>query len=113
MASLCAYQTTFSIRVALYLDAGALRCGLMRSSPAGPGDDAGGPDAALCQPDGDAADLVDRPADQLRRGFVGILFGGGGWFAWWRIAASMAKASMAKASMTNASMTSASMTSDT
>ena len=52
-------------------------------------------------PDGDAADLVDRPADQLRRGFVGILFGGGGWFAWWRIAASMAKASMTNASMTS------------
>jgi len=54
----------------------------MCSSPHGPGDDVGGLDTALRQSDGDAADLLDGPADQRRTGRVRILFGGGAWFAW-------------------------------
>jgi hypothetical protein len=73
---------------------GTLRGGLVGSSPRRPGDDASGLDSSLRQPDGDATDLLDGPADQLWRGFVRILFGGVAWFAWWRIAAIMANASM-------------------
>jgi hypothetical protein len=40
-------------------------CGdLMRSSPERPCDDVSGLDATLSEADGDAADLLDRPADQ-------------------------------------------------
>gem|GEM_PF-5193480 len=45
----------------------------MCSSPCRLGDDIGGLDAALRQPDSNTADLLDRPADQ-RRGVVRILF---------------------------------------
>jgi hypothetical protein len=37
---------------------------LMRASPERPRDDVGGLDAPLRQPYGEAADLLDRPADQ-------------------------------------------------
>src|SRR5919202_1816969 len=66
----------------------------MRASPERPGGDVGGPDAALGEPDGDAADLLDRPADEVRRGPLPVIFGGGASFARRRIAASMAKASI-------------------
>ena len=68
----------------------------MGASPERPGDDVGGPDASLRETDGDAADLLGRPADEVRRvraSRIGI-FGGVGAFAWWRMTASMAKASM-------------------
>src|ERR671921_2759449 len=68
----------------------------MGPAPERPGDDVGGPDASLRETDGDAADLLDRPADEVRRvraGRIGV-FGGVGAFAWWRMTASMAKASM-------------------
>ena len=74
----------------------ALRGGLVGASPERPGDDVGGPDAALGQAHRYAADLLDRPADAARRvrgsrGSIGrILFGGDIWFAWWRTLASMA-----------------------
>ena len=68
--------------------------GLVRSLPERPCDDVSGLDAALGEPDGDAPDFLDRPADQLRRGFVRIFLGGVAWFSWWRIAAIMQKASM-------------------
>ncbi len=55
--------------------------GLMRSSPTRPCDDVGRCDAALCKPNGDATDLLYRPADQWRGG-LRIFFGGVGWFAW-------------------------------
>ena len=57
----------------------------------------GGADASLGEPDGDAADLLDRPADEVwcpRASRIGI-FGGAGAFARWRMTASMAKASIA------------------
>jgi hypothetical protein len=51
---------------------------LMRPSPERPCDDVSGLDAPLRQPHHDAADLLDRPADQ-RAGSFGRarLFGGG------------------------------------
>jgi len=72
------------------------RGGLVGAPPERPGDDVGGSDAPLGEPDGDAADLLDRPADEVGRGRasrIGI-FGGVGAFARWRMTASMAKASM-------------------
>src|SRR3954462_2928751 len=71
--------------------------GLVGASPAWPGDDAGRLDAPLGEPDGDAADLLERPADEAGRGRASLssVFGGGGWLACWRITASMAKASIA------------------
>src|SRR5918911_3372848 len=70
--------------------------GLVRASPERPGDDVGGPDASLGEPDGDAAELLDRPADEVRRIRTrpAKVFGGAGAFARWRMTASMAKASM-------------------
>ena len=53
--------------------------GLMGSSPERPGDDVGWMDLSLGEPDGDAADLLNRPADQGRRraaGSLGAVFGG-------------------------------------
>ena len=70
--------------------------GLVGASPERAGDDVGGLDASLRETDGEATDLLDRPADKawrVRASPIGI-FGGVGAFAWWRIAASMAKASM-------------------
>src|SRR3954469_17654933 len=72
------------------------RGGLGGAPPERPGDDVGGSDASLCEADGDAAELLDRPADEVGRGRasrIGI-FGGVGAFARWRMTASMAKASM-------------------
>src|SRR6187549_4279622 len=70
--------------------------GLMGPSPKRPGDDVGGLDASLGEADGDAAEFLDRPADEvwcLRTSRIGI-FGGVGALAWWRMTASMAKASI-------------------
>ncbi len=73
----------------------APRFGLVGAPPERPCDDVGGLDAPLCELDGDAADFLDRPADQeclvRRRGSV---FLGAVTFAWWRMTAIMAKASM-------------------
>src|SRR5665648_1000418 len=71
----------------------ALGCGLMGSSPERPGDDVRGLDASLSQFCGDAADFLDRPADQCRA-LRRVIFGGGMAFARWRMVAIMAKASM-------------------
>src|SRR3954453_17248694 len=68
----------------------------MGASPERPGDDAGGPDAPLHETGGDAAELLDRPADEVwraRASRIGV-FGGGASFARRRIAASIAKASI-------------------
>src|SRR4051794_37997745 len=53
-------------------------------------------DAPLGEACGDTADLLERPADEAGRGRASLssVFGGGGWLAWWRITASMAKASI-------------------
>src|SRR3712207_8162524 len=75
---------------------GLLGGGLVSAAPEGPGDDSGGFDVALRQARGDPADFLYRPADQrwllqiIRR----RLFGGAGVLAFWRMAASIAKASM-------------------
>lgn len=52
-------------------------------------------DASLRETDGDATDLLNRPADEVWRVRVSlIVFWGGGVFARWRMIATMAKASM-------------------
>src|SRR3979409_2016385 len=62
-----------------------------------------GLDPLSSESDGDAADFLDRPTDQRRRGYalvvsVGrrLVFFGGGGLARWRIAAIMAKASITR-----------------
>src|ERR1019366_8461669 len=76
---------------------GAARFGLMGSSPERPCDDVRGLDAPLCKLDDDAADFLDRPADQERR-FVRrrsiIFLGGDVILVRCRMTAIMAKASM-------------------
>ncbi len=57
------------------LDVGEARFGLMGSAPERPGDNAGGLNATLCEFYRDAADFLDRPADEdglvvRRRGSV-------------------------------------------
>ena len=71
------------------------RFGLMGASPERPCDDVGGLDAPLRELYGDAADFLDRPADQeclVRR--RGIIFLGGPTLARCRMAAIMAKTSI-------------------
>jgi len=70
--------------------------GLMGAPPQLPGDDMSGLDSPLGELDGDAADFLDRPADQARRfvGSSGGVFLGGTALAWWRMAVIMAKASI-------------------
>src|SRR5689334_21015056 len=70
--------------------------GLMGVVPEGPCDEGGRLDVALRQACGNSADFLHRPADQARRLriIVRLLFGGAGVLAFWRIAASIAKASM-------------------
>ncbi len=56
----------------------------MSPSPERPSDDVSGLDASLGEADGDASDLLDRPADQRGRGELEILrlvFWGGGLLA--------------------------------
>src|SRR3954454_25223814 len=69
--------------------------GLVGAAPEGPGDDEGGFDLALRQVRSNTADFLHRPADQPRilRIIRRLLFGGSCVSAWWRMAASMAKAS--------------------
>jgi len=69
----------------------------MSAPPERPGDDVGWLDLLLSQTRGDAADFLNRPADQRRVRTLGIprfVFGGVIVFARRRIAAIMAKASM-------------------
>ena len=76
---------------------GAARFGLMGSSPERPCDDVRGLDAPLCKLDDDAANFLDRPADQerclFRRRSI-IFLGGDVILARCRMTAIMAKASM-------------------
>ena len=53
----------------------ALRDGLMRPSPERPRNGMGGLNALSSKSDGDAADFLDRPADQRRRGGVFVFAG--------------------------------------
>lgn len=57
---------TASLKLQLHFtfDVGLSSCGLVRSSPEGPGDDVGGLDALLCHPHRHTPNLLDRPADQ-------------------------------------------------
>ncbi|WP_167367723.1 hypothetical protein [Methylobacterium pseudosasicola] len=55
--------TPFVVRRSTF-EMGVLGSRLMRTSPERPRDDVGGLDAPLRQPHGEAADLLDRPADQ-------------------------------------------------
>src|SRR3954452_18388137 len=74
----------------------ALRGGLVGAPPERPGDDVRGLDASLCEPRGNAPDLLHGPADEAwrLRAVRSIVFGGAERFAWWRMVASMAKASI-------------------
>jgi hypothetical protein len=76
---------------------GAARFGLMGSSPERPCDDVRGLDAPLCKLNDDAADFLDRQADQeccfVRRRSI-IVLGGDVISARCRMTAIMAKASM-------------------
>jgi hypothetical protein len=81
----------------------ALRDGLMRPSPERPCDGVGGLNALSSKSDGDAADFLDRPADQRWCGrvlaFAGrrrVVFFGTGGLARCRMAAIMAKASITR-----------------
>jgi len=78
------------------IDMSRLRGGLMCSSPEGPSDDMRRLNASLREPDGDAADFLDRPTDQWRRvlGALHFVFWGGVAFARCRITAIMAKVSI-------------------
>src|SRR4051812_49613592 len=89
-------ELSLTLQLRFPLQVGALCGGLAGASPERPGDDAGGPDASLGEADSDAAELLDRPADEARRvraSRIGI-FGGAAVFACWRMTASTAKASM-------------------
>ena len=83
MACCCLHPPYSSGRLALQLrfsfEVSTSRFGLMSASPERPCDDAGGLNAALCEFHGDAADFLDRPADQERCAVRrGIVFLGGG-----------------------------------
>lgn len=54
-------QKPYALALQLHFpsDMGVSSGGLVRPSPAGPGDDVGGLDAALSESDSDAADLLD------------------------------------------------------
>ena len=88
-------EAALALQLHFLFEVCAPRFGLVGAPPERPCDDVGGLDAPLCELDGDAADFLDRPADQeclvRRRGSV---FLGAVTFAWWRMTAIMAKASM-------------------
>ena len=84
-----------ALQLRLASEVSSARRGLVGSSPERPGDDVGGSDTPLGELRGDAAELLNRPADQraVRRALPAV-FGGGVPFARRRIAAIMAKASI-------------------
>jgi hypothetical protein len=72
----------------ILLDMGFSSDGLMSASPDGPCHEVSGVDPSLRKADGDAADFLERPADQRRWDFAvfdvvfrRFVFGGGGAFA--------------------------------
>src|SRR5882724_6910083 len=71
----------------------ASRLGLVSATPQGPCDDPRGADSALCQLQSDAADFLDRPADEGFWVRSSVFFIGTA-LARWRMTAIMAKASM-------------------
>jgi hypothetical protein len=73
-----------ALQLPISLDMSFPSNGLMRASPDGPCNDVSGVDLSLRKADGDAADFLDRPADQWRWGlaafdvvFRRFVFGGG------------------------------------
>jgi len=77
-----------ALQLPISLDMSFPSNGLMRASPDGPCNDVSGVDPSLRKADGDAADFLDRPADQWRWGFAAFdvvfrrfVFGGGVAFA--------------------------------
>ena len=89
-----ALQLRFACEVCT-LEMGTTSIGLVGAPPQRPCDDVSGLDAPVGELDGDAADFLDRPADQARRlGGGGGVFLGGTALAWWRMAVIMAKASI-------------------
>jgi len=60
-----ALQThTLALQLRFSFEMSASRMSLVSASPERPCDDVGGLDAALCEFHSDAADFLDRPADQ-------------------------------------------------
>src|SRR6204780_1246138 len=59
-----------ALQLHILLDMGFSSDGLMCASPDGPCNDVSGVDPSLREADGDAADFLDRPADQWRWSFV-------------------------------------------
>jgi hypothetical protein len=57
-----------ALQLHFYLEMGALRCGLMRSSPQGPFDDMSGFDVSARHADGDAPDLLHLVRPDFRLG---------------------------------------------
>src|SRR5665647_2039768 len=90
-------QNELALQLHSPFEMGAARFGLMGSSPERPCDDVRGLDAPLCKLDDDAADFLNRPADQercfVRRRNI-IFFCGDVILARCRMTAIMAKASM-------------------
>ena|SRR6516162_5422772 len=97
IAQYLALQLHFSYEVCTP-EMGTTSLGLVGTPPQRPCDDVGGLNAPVGELDGDAADFLDRPADQARRfcGRGGRVFLGGTALAWWRMAVSMAKASITR-----------------
>ena len=88
---------SLALQLRFLFEMGAPGFGLVGAAPLGPGDDVCGLDAPLCQLHGDAADFLDRPADEdrLRVGRRGRVFlSEGTALARWRIIAIIANASM-------------------
>ena len=95
LAESLALQLHFSFEVCAP-EMGTASLGLVGAPPQRPCDDVSGLDALVGELDGDAADFLDRPADQARRfcGSGGGVFLNGAALAWWRMAVIMAKASI-------------------
>jgi hypothetical protein len=77
-------SVALALQLHILLDMGFSSDGLMCASPDGPCNDVSGVDPSLREADGDAADFLDRPADQWRWSFVvfdvvfrRFVFGGG------------------------------------
>jgi hypothetical protein len=77
-------RVRLALQLHILLDMGFSSDGLMCASPDGPCNDVSGVDPSLRKADGNAADFLDRAADQWRWGFVvfdvvfrRFVFGGG------------------------------------
>lgn len=87
-SSVWRWSMSLALQLHISLDMSFSSDGLMYASPDGPCNDVSRVDPSLRKTDGDAADLLDRPADQWRWGFAvfdvvfrRFVFGGGVAFA--------------------------------